>query len=189
MTSKIAIFLLAWVPAHSCTHNLYLDKINAYLNASNVSEKSKFMADDFQSYFINKEDAGKNKTEALASFQNWDGPMHPDIKILSYTFHDSIWTVTFNEQNDFTKPIGYPGWKGTTTFVFDSKGLIRETTYVPDSTNLPYKPYLKPAVDWLKVNMPQELDEVYQNGKLVQNTEAANKWRMLLNKWQSQKNN
>ncbi|HYK46651.1 MAG TPA: hypothetical protein VEV83_15850 [Parafilimonas sp.] len=189
MTNKVAIFLLVWLPAHSCTQNVQLDKIKAYLNASTVEEKSKYTSDNFRSYFINKEDGGKNKTEALASFQNWDGPMHPDIKILSYTFHDSIWTVTFNEQNDFTKPIGYPGWKGTATFVFDSKGLIRETTYVPDSANLPYKPYLKPAVDWLKVNMPQELDEVYQNGKLVQNAEAANKWRMLLSKWQSQKNN
>jgi len=187
MTNNVAIFLLAWVSVHSCTQNVQLDKINAYLNASTVEEKSKYTSDNFRSYFISRQDGGENKTEALASFQKWDGPMHPDIKILSYTFHDSIWTVTFNEQNDFSKPIGYPGWKGTTTFVFDSQGLIRETTYVPDSTNLPYKPYLKPAVDWLKVNMPQELDEVYQNGKLVQTAEAANKWRELLNTWQSQK--
>ena len=189
MKNNIAILLLAWLPAHSCTQNMYLDKINTYLNASTVAEKSKYMADNYRSYFISRQDGGKNKAEALASFQNWDGPMHPDIKILSYASHDSVWTVTLNEQNDFTKPIGYPGWKGTTTFVFDANGLIQETTYVPDSTNLPYKPYLKPAVDWLTIHMPQELNEVYQNGKLVQTTEAANKWRTLLNKWQSQKNN
>ena len=113
--------------------------------------------------------------------------MHPDIKIINYTFHDSIWTVTFNEQNDFTKPIGFPGWKGTTTFVFNAAGLIQETVYVPDSTNISYKPFLQPALNWLQQNMPTELIEVYQNGKLIQTETAAIKWRILLQKWQSQK--
>jgi hypothetical protein len=189
MKNSIAFLFLVWLPAHSCTQTNYLDKINAYLNAYTVEEKSKYTTDTYRSYFMSKENGGENKAEALASFRNWDAPMHPDIKLISYTSHDNIWTVTFNEQNDFTKPIGYPGWKGTTTFIFDSNGLIQETTYVPDSTNLPYKPYLQPAVDWLKTNMPNELNEVYQNGKLVQTETAANKWRVLLAKWQSQKNN
>ena len=115
--------------------------------------------------------------------------MHPDIEIINYTTHDNIWTVTFNEQNDFTKPIGFPGWKGTTTFVFNSKGLIEETVYVPDSSNLSYKPFLQPALQWLQKNMPNELNKVYQNGKLIQTELAANEWRTLLQKWQSQKNN
>ena len=115
--------------------------------------------------------------------------MHPNIKILSYSFHDSVWTVEVNEQNDFSKPIGFPGWKGTITFVFNSKDLIQETIYVPDSTNLSYKPYLQPALDWLRINKPAELSEVYQNDKLVQTEASANKWRLLLKEWQSHKNN
>ncbi len=183
----LLLWLLVWVPVNTCTDSVYLKKINSYLNASNVNEKSKYMAENYHGFFMRKEGTGKNKLQALASFQNWDGPMHPDIKIISYSFHDSIWKVTFNEQNDFTKPIGFPGWKGTTTFVFNSAGLIDETIYVPDSTNLSYKPFLQPAVDWLQQNMPDELNEVYQNGKLVQTETAANKWRTLLQKWQAQK--
>ncbi len=185
--SFLLFWLLAWVPANTCTNNMQLKEITFYLNASDTTEKSKYMANNFHSFFMNKEGSGKNKSQALQSFQNWDGPMHPDIKIINYTFHDSIWTVTFNEQNDFTKPIGFPGWKGKTTFVFNAAGLIQETVYVPDSTNISYKPFLQPALNWLRQNMPNELIEVYQNGKLIQTETAAIKWRILLQKWQSQK--
>ena len=185
--SFLLFWLLAWVPANTCNDNMQLKEITFYLNASDTAEKSKYMANNFRSFFMSKEGSGKNKSQALQSFQNWDGPMHPDIKIINYTFHDSIWTVTFNEQNDFTKPIGFPGWKGTTTFVFNAEGLIQETVYVPDSTNISYKPFLQPALNWLQQNMPTELIEVYQNGKLIQTETAAIKWRILLQKWQSQK--
>ena len=185
----LAFWILVWVPAHSCMNKTYLNEIRTYLNASTITVKSKYMAENYHSFFISKNEHGKNKSEALQSFQNWDAPLHPDIKILSYSFYDSVWTVEFNEQNDFTKPIGFPGWKGTTTFVFNSRNLIQETIYVPDSTNLSYKPFLQPALDWLKANKPSELNEVYQNGKLVQTEKSANKWRLLLNEWQSHKNN
>ena len=189
---KISFFLFAfftWLPASTCTNSKYLKKINFYLNASTVEDKSKYMAEDFHSHFMNKDNPGKNKSEALTSFESWDGPLHPDIKIINYTFHDSIWNVTFNEQNDFSKPIGFPGWKGTTTFVLNANGLIKETLYVPDSTNLSYKPFLKPALDWLQKNIPDELSEVYQNNKLVQTEATAIKWRTLLQEWKSQKDN
>ena len=178
--------VLVWIPFNSCIENNYLNKINHYLNASSVDEKSKYMADDFHSFFMNKDGKGKTKTEALQSFQNWDGPMHPDISIINYSSREkNIWTVTFNEQNDFSKPIGFPGWKGTTTFVFNAQGLIEETLYVPDSTNLSYKPFLQPALEWLQKNMPAELKEVYKDNRLVQTEAAANKWRILLQSWRS----
>jgi hypothetical protein len=190
MKNSIPLFwLLVWVPVHSCINKTYLNEIKSYLNAATITEKSKYMAEDYHSFFIRKNQNGKNKSQALQSFQNWDAPLHPDIKILSYSFHDSVWTVEFNEQNDFSKPIGFPGWKGTATFVFNSKDLIQETMYVPDSTNLSYKPFLQPALDWLQLNRPAELNEVYQNGKLVQTEASANKWRLLLREWQAQKNN
>ena len=186
--SVLLISFLIWVPGGPCTRNDFLDKINSYLNASTVDEKSKYMAAGFRSFFITKQGTGKSKLEALQSFQNWDGPLHPDIKIINYSFHDSVWQVTFNEQNDFSKPIGYPGWKGTTTFTFNAEGLIEEAIYFPDSANLSYKPFLQPALDWLQKNMPGELNEVYQDNKLVQTEATAKKWRLLLQQWQSQKN-
>ena len=63
------------------------------------------------------------------------------------------------------------------------KRMITESIYVPDSTNPSYKPYLRPALDWLQQNMPTQLDEVYQDNKLVQTEESAKKWVMLLTTW------
>jgi len=183
----IVLWMLVWVPVNTCTNKIYMKKITAYLNAADTTEKSKYLAADFHSFFISKETSGKNKSQALKSFQNWDGPLHPDITIISYSFRDNNWTVYFNEQNDFSKLIGFPGWKGTTTFVFNDDGLIQETMYAPDSTNLSYKSYLQPAVQWLQKNMPAELSEVYKDGKLIQTEVTAIKWRILLQQWQSQK--
>lgn len=183
------IWLLVWLPEKTCTGNMYLDEIKTYLNASTVAAKSKFTAADYHSYFLNKDQSGKNKNESLAAFQSWDAPMHPDVSILNYAHGDSIWKVTFNEQNDFSKAINYPGWKGTTTFTFNADGLIKETVYVPDSANPSYKPYLQPALTWLERNEPLELNEVYQNNKLIQTEMSANKWKELLQEWKSHADN
>ncbi len=177
--------MLVWLPANSCSENSYLKKIDHYLNASTVKEKSKYMAENYRSFFMKREGEGETKFEALQSFQNWDGPLHPDVKIISYSSQDSTYTVIFNEQNDFSKPIGYPGWKGTSTFVFNSQGLIREVLYVPDSANLSYKPFLKPALDWLQIHTPDDLNEVYKDNKLVQTEATANKWKTLLQQWKA----
>src|SRR5882672_9657393 len=94
----LLIWFLVWIPESTCNNNDYLGMINSYLNASTVAERSKYMSADFHSFFITKQGAGENKSEALKSFQNWDGPLHPDIKIIHYSFHDNVWQVTFNEQ-------------------------------------------------------------------------------------------
>ena len=147
------------------------------------------MAENYHSFFISRKEAGRNKSETLLSFKNWDGQLHPDITIINYSFHDSVWEVKFNEQNDFSKAISFPGWKATETFIFNSNNLIQETIYLPDSTNLSYKTFLQPALNWLQQNMPDELSKVYQNGKLIQTETTANKWKMLLNEWQARRNN
>ena len=69
---------------------------------------AKFMADDFHSYFIEKKGTGKNKNASLQSFQNWDAPLHPQINIFKYKHYKNVYTVMFNEQNDFSKLIDFP---------------------------------------------------------------------------------
>ena len=171
----------------SCKTSAPLKKINAYLNASTITAKSKYLADNYRSYFMEKKGDGKDKTAALKSFQNWDGSLNPDVKILQYTVNDRTWFVQFNEQNDFSKLIDYPGWKGSMSITLNSQGLIQETIYFPDSTNPPYKRWLQPALDWLEKNKPDDLKLVYQDKKLVQNEVAANKWKELLREWRKEK--
>ena len=136
---------------------------------------------------MDKKNEGKDKATALKSFQNWDGALNPDVNILEYTVNDRTWLVKFNEQNDFSKLIDYPGWKGSMSITLNGEGLIQETIYFPDSTNPPYKRWLQPALDWLEKNKPDDLKLIYQDKKLVQNEVAANKWKELLGEWRRDK--
>ena len=58
--------------------------------------------------------------------------------------------------------------------------------YIPGDTNPNYKKWLQPAVDWLQKNRPDELSEVYRDGKLIQTSETAMKWVSLLQLWRKE---
>jgi hypothetical protein len=58
--------------------------------------------------------------------------------------------------------------------------------YIPGDRNPDYKRWLQPAVDWLQGNRPNELNEVYKDGKLIQTSETAKKWLSLLQLWQKE---
>ena len=146
------------------------------------------MADNYRSYFMQKTGEGDDKNTSLNDFKAWDGQLAPDVTILDHSSKGKTWMVHFNEQNDFSKLIGYPGWDGSMSVTFDNTGLISETIYFPDSANPNYKRWLQPAVDWLSANFPGELRQVYQNNRLVKNETAAIKWKELLTRWNTAKN-
>ena len=183
---KTYIVILFCCTLVSCGNKIYLHRIKTYLSASTRESKGRFLSDDFQSFFLEWKGEGKNKTTALQSFLNWDAPLHPDVSVTSYKAHANTWTVQFVEQNDFSKLIGFPGWKGTETIIFNGKKKIREVLYVPDEDNPPYKKWLQPAVDWLQQNKSTELSELYKGGKLIQTPEAASKWVELLQLWRKE---
>jgi hypothetical protein len=186
MKNKCILFFISFVillSVLSCTQGIYLKRIETYFNASTTEKKTKYMAEDYHSYFAEKKGEGKDKASSLQSFLKWDAPLHPDIKILHYTIDKNKWTIELNEQNDFTKPIGFPGWKAKEIITLNKKGFIKEAIYIPDSANPPYKTWLQPVVAWLEKNMPDSLHHVYQNGKLVQTEATAKEWVRLLKLW------
>jgi len=144
------------------------------------------MSDDYRSYFMEKKGVGKNKEQVLQSFSEWDAPLHPDITILNHVVNGNTWKIEFNEQNDFSKLIGFPGWKGTEMIRFNSKKMIDEMIYIPADTNPDYKKWLQPAVEWLQKNKSDELNEVYKDAKLIQTHETAKKWVSLLQLWRKE---
>lgn len=182
-TFAAALLLISFL---SCTNEVRLHRIKIYLNAHTVKTKGRYLSEDYHSFFIEKKGPGKDKNEALASFLDWDAPLHPDITILSYSVNADQWRIDFNEQNDFSKLIGFAGWKGTEIIRFNAMKKISETTYLPNDGNPDYKKWLQPAVEWLQKNRPGELDEVYKKGKLVQTPETARKWVQLLQLWRKE---
>jgi hypothetical protein len=175
--------LVLLLAASSCSRKVYLKRIDNFFNASATEEKGKYMAEDYRSYFGEKKGEGKDKTSSLQSFLKWDAPLDPDIEILHYTVDKNKWIIELNEQNDFTKPIGFPGWKAKEIITLNSKGFIREAIYIPDPANPSYRKWLQPAVDWLQENMPDSLHDVYQDGRLIQTATTAEEWVRLLNTW------
>jgi len=185
MKADLAISFLV-MSLIGCTNKVYLHRLQTYLNASTVETKEKYMAEDYRSFFMEKKGEGQNKGQALQSFLNWDAPLHPDVHILNHKKTGNTWKVEFNEQNDFSKLIGFPGWKATEIIRFNGKKMIDEMIYIPDDTNPKYKNWLQPALDWLQKNKPIELSEVYKDGKLIQTSETAKKWIGLLQLWQKE---
>ncbi|HMG67997.1 MAG TPA: hypothetical protein VK588_09930 [Chitinophagaceae bacterium] len=176
----ISLLLISFL---SCTNRIYLHRIKGYFNSDNIKSRGRWLSEDCHSYFIEKKGDGEDKVSALNSFLNWDAPLHPDLRILNYTVKGNICTIEFNEQNDFSKLIQYPGWKGTEIIRFNSKKLIDQVIYIPANDNPDYKTWLKPAVDWLQNKYPDEIIEIYKGGKLIKNPVTARKWVLLLQRW------
>jgi hypothetical protein len=187
MIRVLALAFLSVAIATALPNETRLANLRAFLNAPSAEARGKLMADDYHFYFNEKKGDGDSKEKSLASYDNWDGPLHPDIKIRDYRVEDDVWNISIIELNDFAKLIGYPGWKATETVTFDDAHLVREVIYVPDEGSPDYKKYLQPAVDWLEANKPAELKKVYDldNKRLIQTNASAKKWVELLTAWKA----
>jgi len=185
MKKYLALALIALIFL-SCTTKTYLHRINFYLNAHSVKDRGRYLSNDYHSFFMETKGQGKDRTHALQSFSNWDAPLHPDVTILNYTVNGDNWSTEINEQNDFSKLIGFPGWKATEIIKFNPKGKISEVTYLPNEDNPDYKKWLEPAIQWLQKNKPFELNEIYKEESLVQTPQTATKWIELLRQWRQE---
>ena len=165
-----------------------LNNLTAFLNASSVEARGKLMADDYHFYFNERKGDGGSKEKSLESYDNWDGPLHPDVKILEHKTDGDVWTISIVELNDFAKLIGFPGWKATETITFNDANHIREVIYVPVEGEKDYREYLTPALDWLKANKPGKLKQVYDldNKRLIQTNASAKRWVELLKAWREE---
>lgn len=81
------------------------------------------MADSYHSYFQEKNNDGDDKASSLSDFETWDAQLNPDVKILKYAAKGKTWRIQFNEQNDFSKLIGYPGMEGVHDYYFQFEGI------------------------------------------------------------------
>jgi hypothetical protein len=175
-------------PSPAATRNQKrFDNLSFFLNAASADARGKLMAEDYHFYFNQRTGDGGSKEKSLESFENWDEPLHPDIKILDHRVDGDVWTITIVELNDFAKLIGFPGWKATETITFDDANRIREVIYVPVEGGKDYREYLNPALHWLKANKPDDLKDVYDLDKrrLIQTNASAKKWVALLKEWRA----
>ncbi len=147
----------------------------------------KQLSEDYRLYFRKIEGSGINK-EILSKMLDWDYNLNASKKILdtAYLSKDSI-VLLSHEENDFSRLIGFPGWKSENTFTITDNKIDLQLYKPVDEIN--YKPYLEPAIHWLLENDSLGLIKIYnlQKGLLIQDSIAAGRWVKLLTKWKMAK--
>jgi hypothetical protein len=93
-------------------------------------------------------------------------------------------SAVLTEQSDFYKYIGIPERRYKFTYIYNEAGLIKEAILEQAlSDTASFDAALKPALDWARKERPQELSEIYPDGRFVYNTQMAKRWLALLQAW------
>jgi hypothetical protein len=69
MDRILSFLFLSAICVLSCTKKIYLKKIDSYLNASSVVVKSKYMADDYHSFFMERKAKVRGKPPLYNHFK------------------------------------------------------------------------------------------------------------------------
>lgn len=154
----------------------------AYVTSPNLKSALSRLDHDYKLYFGDRSGNGISK-EDVALFLTWDHALHPSQTFTELkSFGDTI-TAIAHEENDFTRLIEFPGWDARVTYVFNDSHLIVEQFRVGIGETRSYKDWLKPALEWLRENRPDELEALYPDESLEHSTESAQKWVKLLTAW------
>ncbi|MEQ8927195.1 MAG: hypothetical protein RLO81_15345 [Fulvivirga sp.] len=160
--------------------------LTQFYNSSSRIEHLDHLSTDYELHFGSVTGKGINKSQ-LANLLKWDYALNPDRQILEFIklARDTV-ILRSKEENDFSKLIKYPGWESVNTYVIDERGLIKLQLYQPRNETS-YKPYLKPAIEWLVAHDSLRLAEVYdlKDKALIQDSVSATKWIKLLREWRA----
>ena len=156
--------------------------VERYLSAPALEAASALLAPEYRIWFGERSGAGTDRAAAIAMLQ-WDFALNPYHRIDEMTVNDGTVVVRVHEENDFSRLIGFPGWNATSTFTVDENGLITSQVYVPDPAQADWRPYLEPALTWIRTNRPGVLERIYPGGKLAQTADAAREWVAVLKAW------
>ena len=157
--------------------------VERYLSAPTLAAAAALLSPEYQISFGETTAAGVDRAAAVDMLQ-WDFALNPYRRIDDITVNaQGAVVVRVHEENDFSRLIGFPGWNATSTFTVDANGLITSQHYVPDPRQTDWRPYLEPALQWLRQNRPEVLARIFPDGKLVRTAEAAREWVSVLKAW------
>jgi hypothetical protein len=143
--------------------------VRGYLGAQSPEEAAGFLAAGYRPRLL-----------------EWDTLLHPRRTISLMAVNEDAAVVVIHEDNDFSRLIGHPGWDGTVTYTFGAGGGIAASHFTPmPGKNPSWKPYLEPALPWLREHRGAELAAVYPDGHLAQTADAAKTWARILREWRA----
>ncbi len=161
------------------------ERLEAYRRAYNQHDSKailSFLAPDYEFKVANS--TYKVAKKDISGLLEWDFATnalsaYSDVEVKGNTI-----SATLTEQNDFYKSIGISERKYRFTYIYGEEGLIKQAILekaLSDAAS--FDEALKPALDWARKERPQELSEIYPDGKFIYNTQMAKRWLTLLQDW------
>lgn len=120
---------------------------------------------------------------AMANALRWDAGTngHLDYKVVESDGSEVI--IEGHESNDFLSLIGIVGLSFRSRFEVSERGLIERQAHHVDWGSVTIDVAMEPLIEWASVEEPEELKQIYPNGRLVYTERAAERWVALAKRW------
>jgi|SoiMethySBSTD1v2_1073268.scaffolds.fasta_scaffold01796_3 hypothetical protein len=161
------------------------ERFEAYRRAYNQHDSKavlSFLAPDYE--FKVAKSTYKVAKKDLSGLLEWDFATNAHTTYSDVEEKGNAISAVLTEQNDFYKSIGISERKYRFTFIYSEAGLIKEAILeqaLSDAAS--FEAALKPALDWARKERPQELSEIYPEGRFIYNRQMAKRWLALLQDW------
>lgn len=138
------------------------------------------LADDFEIDFGGG--AVMDKKGAAVAY-GWDAGVGGRVDWRIVEQEERSIVVQGEERNDFLELLGIDRIPFRSTFNIDDDGRIARQTYQADWGSHSVPDAMAPAIEWARVNAPEDLAEAYPEERLVYSEASARRWVALLRQW------
>lgn len=164
--------------------SLPVHAVRQYLDAATREEAVSRLAPDYRLWFGERKGPGISR-ESAGEMLRWDYTLNVAHQIRSIASNDGVVTARVHEDNDFSRLIDFPGWDSTSTFLVGDDGRIVWQVYVPEPGQPEWRPYLDPALAWIREHRADALPTIFPDGKLARSEESARMWVRVLREWRA----
>ena len=190
---SVALLLFCFTSCQENKEAILKEKTAQYFAAWNARSfdspaYKNFKRDTSYTWHGSKEGTGNLSVyKPNSGWKQWDIAWNGTYLFDSLQFDPNQNSVTgrFNETTDFLKIIGMSeGYSATVTYWFDENNQVAETLYGWDENNPSMSDYVKPIVEWAKVNDSTTIKRIYLDGGFEPNTENAMDWKRLFEQYE-----
>ena len=152
-----------------------------HLNEHNVRAALDCLAETFQLQFSGT-DYVMSK-EAAADALAWDAGAKGHLEWQVVSADERRVTVEGRETNEFLSLIGVGSLAFRSTFEVTERGKIERQSHHVDWGPVTLEAAMKPLVEWALQHEPDELAEIYPNGRMLYTRSMAERWVALARRW------
>lgn len=157
--------------------------VTAYLDAVNrhdVDQAMRHLSDGFRLEFA----GGPSMAKAdMASMLGWDAGVEGRVGWEIVAEEASEVVVEGQETNEFFRLLDVGHLRFRSRFRVDDDGRITHQRHEVQSLGDRYGEVLAEAVAWAQEHEPEELAEIYPQGRLIHSEAMGRRWVALLRRW------